>query len=51
VRFLEMAETKQKFLAIGLEAAGGSPEQLSATMKAEMARVGKLAGSESFRRN
>jgi tripartite-type tricarboxylate transporter receptor subunit TctC len=42
VRFLRTTEAKERFANGGLEIVGSSPEQLSATMKAEMSRLGKV---------
>jgi tripartite-type tricarboxylate transporter receptor subunit TctC len=42
VRVLAAADMKEKFIAVGMETAGGSPEQLAATVRAEMARMGKV---------
>jgi len=41
-RFLSGADVKARLFNIGTEVAGSSPEQLSATMKSEMARMGKV---------
>lgn len=49
VRFLTMAETKKRFLNAGLETVGGSPEQLVATVKSDMARWGKLIKDAGIR--
>ena len=42
VRVLNQADVKGKFLNAGSEPAPSSPEQLAATMKAEMAMWGNL---------
>jgi tripartite-type tricarboxylate transporter receptor subunit TctC len=42
VRAIFSAELKEKFLALGLEPVGGSPEQMESSVKAEMATMGKL---------
>ena len=42
VRAIFSADLKDKFLALGLEPVGGSPEQFDAAVKAEMATMGKL---------
>jgi len=47
VHLLDRAETKERFAAAGMEAAGSAPDELAATVKAEtarMARVIKTAG-------
>lgn len=41
-RAISVSEVKDKFLALGLEPIGGSPEQFESAMKAEMATMGKL---------
>ena len=42
VRVIRSAEVREKFLSVGVEAAGTTPEQFSATMEAEMARLGRV---------
>ena len=42
VRYLNLTETKEKFFNAGTEVVGGSPEQLAAAMKSEIARMGKV---------
>jgi tripartite-type tricarboxylate transporter receptor subunit TctC len=42
VRYLQTAEAKEKLLASGVEPVGSSPEELAATVKAEIARMGKV---------
>ena len=42
VRFLNLPETKEKFLAAGTETVGNSPEQFAATIKAQIATLGKV---------
>jgi tripartite-type tricarboxylate transporter receptor subunit TctC len=42
VRYLKTNEAREKFLAIGSEAVGSSPEQLAAAVKADIARLGKV---------
>ncbi|OGA39209.1 MAG: hypothetical protein A3G24_24970 [Betaproteobacteria bacterium RIFCSPLOWO2_12_FULL_62_13] len=41
-RALNKAEIKNKFFSIGMEAVGGSPEQLQAAVKAEIVKWGKV---------
>jgi len=50
VRFLTMAETRKRFLNSGLETVGGSPEQLLAAVKSDMAKWGKLIKDVGIRR-
>ena len=42
VRFVSAPDTKARFLDLGVEAVGNSPEQLAAIIKSEMVRIGKL---------
>lgn len=42
VRYLQSAEAKDVFLKAGIEAAPGSPEELTASMKSEIANIGKV---------
>ena len=49
VRVLNSADIKEKLLAAGVEAYGTSPEELWATMKAEMARMGKVIKDAGIR--
>jgi tripartite-type tricarboxylate transporter receptor subunit TctC len=42
VRYLGQAETREKFFSAGLESGSSTPEALTAKMKFEMARLGKL---------
>ncbi len=49
VRVVNMPEIKEKFLASGVEVAGSSPEQLTAMIKSEMTRMGKLIKDAGIR--
>ncbi len=42
VPFLQRPEVREKFFAAGMEALGSPPEALAATVKSEMARLGKV---------
>jgi len=42
VPFLQRPDVKEKFLAAGMESLGSPPEVLAATVKSEMARLGKV---------
>ena len=42
VRVLNRADVKERFLNAGAEVVGNAPEDLAATMKSEMARLGKV---------
>ncbi len=48
-RVLAMPETKERLLKTGVEAAPGTPEQLAAVMKSEMARLGKVIRDAGIR--
>ena len=48
-RVLTTPDLKDKFLNIGMEPAGGAPEQLTAKMKSELARVAKLVREAGIR--
>ena len=49
VRVLNGADVKEKLLNSGVEAAGNSPEQFAATIKADMTTVGKLIKDAGIR--
>lgn len=49
VHALQRADVKDKLFQIGVDVAGSSPEQLAATMKSEMARMGKLIRDKGIR--
>ena len=49
VSLLNRPETKEKFLGIGIDTVGSSPEELAATMRSELSRVGKLIKDSGFR--
>ena len=42
VRFLNRPDTKEKLSGSGLETVGGSPADLTSTIKSEVARIGKM---------
>jgi tripartite-type tricarboxylate transporter receptor subunit TctC len=42
VTFLRRPDTKEKFFAAGVETLGSTPDELGATVKSEMARLGKV---------
>ncbi len=42
VRYLKLPEVKEKLLANAVESVGSTPEELGATIKSEMSRLGKL---------
>jgi len=49
VRYLHTADAREKFLAVGVETVGSTPEQFTETMKAEMARMGKVIRDAGIR--
>ncbi len=49
VRVLNQPEVEAKFFAYGVQVVGSSPEQLAATMKAEMVRLGKVIKEAGIR--
>ncbi len=49
VRALGQAAVKEKFFSAGVDVAGSSPEQLMATVKSEMARMGKVIRDAGIR--
>lgn len=48
-RVLATPDVKEKFLRVSTEVFGSSPEELTATMKADMARMGKVIRSAGIR--
>ena len=49
VRVLNMPDVKERFVRAGSEVVAGSPEQLAATMNADMARLGKVIKDAGIR--
>ena len=49
VRYLQTAEARQRFLAVGAETVGSTPEELAAKVKSEMARMGKVIRDAGIR--
>jgi len=49
VRFLKIPDVTEKFLSAGLETVGSSPDELAATMKSEMNRLGKVIKDAGIR--
>ena len=49
VRFLRSPDVKQKLLADSTEAVGSTPEELAATIKSEMPRMGKVIKAAGIR--
>ena len=48
-RILGMRETRERFLAAGVEAVGGTPRELATAMQSEMARLGKVISDAGIR--
>ena len=49
VRVLNSSDMKQKFLDSGIEALSSSPEELAATIKSDIAKIGKLVKDAGIR--
>lgn len=49
VPFLQRPDTKERFLAAGVESLGSTPEELAATVKSEMDRLGKVIREAGIR--
>lgn len=49
VRFLTRVDVKEKLFNTGMETVGSSPEQLAATLKSEVARMGKVIKDAGIR--
>lgn len=49
VRYLHTPQAKEKFVSVGVEAVGSTPEQLTAAMTEEMARMGKVIRDAGIR--
>jgi tripartite-type tricarboxylate transporter receptor subunit TctC len=49
VRYLQTAEARERFLAVGAETVGSSPEELAAKVKSEMTRMGKVIRDAGIR--
>ena len=48
VRVINLPDIKEKFTNIGIETVGSSPQELTAAMKAEIARTAKLVKEAGF---
>ena len=46
---LNRADVKEKFFNAGVETVGSSPEEFAATIKSEMARMGKVIKDAGIR--
>ncbi len=49
VSFLQRPDTKERFFAAGVESLGSTPEELAATVKSEMERLGKVIKEAGIR--
>jgi tripartite-type tricarboxylate transporter receptor subunit TctC len=49
VRYLQTPEARARFLAVGAETVGSTPEELAAKVKSEMARMGKVIRDAGIR--
>jgi tripartite-type tricarboxylate transporter receptor subunit TctC len=48
-RFLQRSEVRERFFNAGMETAGGTPEQLAAALKSDLARMGKVIKDAGIR--
>ncbi|MEQ1776037.1 MAG: tripartite tricarboxylate transporter substrate binding protein [Burkholderiales bacterium] len=49
VRYLQTTEARERFLAVGAETAGSTPEELAAKVMSEMTRMGKVIRDAGIR--
>jgi tripartite-type tricarboxylate transporter receptor subunit TctC len=49
MRYLHGSDAREKFLAVGVEVVGSTPDQFTAAMKAEMNRMGKVIRDAGIR--
>ena len=49
VRVLNLPDVKEKFSNVGMETVGSTPAHLNATMKSEIARLGKVIRDAGIR--
>jgi tripartite-type tricarboxylate transporter receptor subunit TctC len=49
VRVLSAPDLKERFLSVGMEPIGGSPDQLAATIRSDMSRMAKVIKDASIR--
>jgi tripartite-type tricarboxylate transporter receptor subunit TctC len=49
VRAINVPDVKEKFANIGIETVGSSPQDLTAAMKSEIARMGKVIKEAGIR--
>jgi tripartite-type tricarboxylate transporter receptor subunit TctC len=48
-QFISRRDTRDKLFGMGIETVAGSPEQLAASVKSEMARMGKVIRDAGIR--
>jgi tripartite-type tricarboxylate transporter receptor subunit TctC len=51
VRVLNLPDVKEKFLNAGVEVVASSPEQFAATIKSEIAKIGKVIKDAGIKTN
>jgi tripartite-type tricarboxylate transporter receptor subunit TctC len=51
VRHLKTAEVKERFLNVGVDTVGSSPEELAAAVRSDMVRLGKMIKEAGIRAN
>ena len=51
VRVLNLPDVKEKFLKAGVEVVASSPEQFAATIKSEIAKIGKVIKDAGVKTN
>jgi len=49
MRYLQSSDAREKFLAVGVEVVGSTPEQFTTAMKTEMSRMGKVIRDAGIR--
>ena len=49
MRYLHSSDAREKFLAVGVEVVGSTPEQFTTAMKTEMSRMGKVIRDAGIR--
>jgi tripartite-type tricarboxylate transporter receptor subunit TctC len=49
MRHLQTAEVKERFLNVGVDVVGSSPEELAAAVKSDMVRLGKMIKDAGIR--
>jgi len=49
VRVVNRVDVKEKFLGVGVESVGSTPQELGAAIKSEMTRLGKMINEAGIR--